>query len=186
MQRLTSLVPPPAQGGNNVNWAALSTEYPHGFPDDYRLFMEVYGQGLFDDFLAVEPPVQEVYPLDAGATVRGRTADAQYTAEEDDYDRPDLLIAWGMTLDSDLLCWRADSTDPNEWTVVLWRRQYLSWERFDDGMVQFLCRYAARDLPDVWTFDLQYDGCRFVHDRDRKRLRALKIDPWGPVPVTGS
>ncbi|NEC85947.1 hypothetical protein [Streptomyces sp. SID12501] len=164
----------------------MATEYSHGFPDDYREFMGIYGQGFFDDFLGVEPPTQDVYPLEVSATVRGRTADARFTGEECEYDRPDLLIAWGLTVDSDLLCWRADSPDPNMWTTVLWRRQWLSWEQFDCGMTEFLCRYATRDLPDVWTFDLPYDGCRFVHDRDYKRLRALKIDPWGPEPVAGT
>ncbi|MFJ9626186.1 hypothetical protein ACIRU8_00670 [Streptomyces sp. NPDC101175] len=145
--------------------------------------MSVYGQGAFDGFLSVEPPVQEVYPLDASATVRGATDNAQYTAEETEFDRPELLIAWGSTVDADLLCWWAESPDPNAWTTVIWRRQWLSWDRFDFGMSEFLRRFAARDLPEVWTFDLPYDGCRFVHDRDSKRLRALKIDPWGPEPV---
>jgi hypothetical protein len=110
---------------------------------------------------------------------------ARYTAEETEFDHPESLIAWGSTVDGDLLCWWAEAPDPHAWTTVIWRRQWLKWDAFDCGMSEFLCRFAARDLPTVWTFDLPYAGCRFVHSRDRKRLRALKIDPWGPEPVAG-
>ncbi|MCX5395802.1 SMI1/KNR4 family protein [Streptomyces sp. NBC_00102] len=185
MKRLKGSVAPPAQGGNQVDWDSAETENGHGFPSDYRLFMEVYGQGCFDDFLGVEPPVQEVYPLDEGATIRGRTADALETAEATEYHEPELLIAWGLTTESDLLCWRTDSADPEKWTVVLWRRQYDSWEHFECGMVEFLCRYAERDLPEIWTLDLAYDGCRFVHDRDLKRAILSEIDPWEREPLPG-
>jgi hypothetical protein len=186
LRRLMSVVAPPAHGGNTVDWEGLTADYPHNFPDDYRAFMRVYGQGMFDNFLCVEPPTQEVYLQDLGATIRGRTADAQYTGEEEEYDEPEQLIGWGLTVDSDLLCWRADSPDPNQWSTVIWRRQWSApeaWARFDCGMVELLCRYAERDLPEHWTFDLPYEGCRFVHDRDRKRLRSLKIDPWAAEPV---
>ncbi|MFE2432928.1 hypothetical protein ACFXJ5_40295 [Streptomyces sp. NPDC059373] len=109
-----------------------------------------------------------------------------YTGEEEEYNEPEQLIGWGLTVDSDLLCWRAHSPDPNQWSTVIWRHQWLApeaWARFDCGMVELLCRYAERDLPEHWTFDLPYEGCRFVHDRDRKRLRSLKIDPWAAEPV---
>ncbi|MGW0854714.1 hypothetical protein [Streptomyces sp. NPDC002690] len=183
---LAGLVRPPVEGGNEVDWASVEAAHPHGFPSDYRLFMEVYGQGCFDDFLGVEPPVQEVYPLDVGATILGRTADAFETAEASEYDEPELLVAWGLTTESDLLCWRTDSVDPEKWTVVLSRRQYHSWEHFDCGMVEFLCRYAERDLSEIWTFrGLGYAGCRFVHDRDLKEAILCGKDPWEREPLPG-
>ncbi|MFD1663205.1 hypothetical protein ACFSL4_34850 [Streptomyces caeni] len=182
LARLISLVAPPARGGNTVEWRSLSERYPRGFPDDYKEFMRVYGQGLFDDFLVVCPPVQEVYPNDPGATVEGVTGDAELTAEEEEYDRPELLIGWGRTTEADLLCWRADSPDPNNWGTVIWRRHWAApecWSYFDCGMVELLCRYAARDLPEHWTFDLPYAGARFIHDRDDSRFMDLGINPWG-------
>ncbi|MFE0625836.1 hypothetical protein ACFW3D_02575 [Streptomyces sp. NPDC058864] len=164
-----------------MDWEGLSTRYPRGFPDDYMQFMWVYGQGIFDDFLNVVPPVQEVYLNDPSSTVEGLTADAEYTAEEEEYDAPELLVGWGLTTEADLLCWRADTPDPNEWTTVIWRRQWAApgcWAAFDFGMVDLLCRYAARDLPKHWTFELPYTGARFLHDRDASRFMDLGIDPW--------
>ena len=57
---------------------------------------------------------------------------------------------------------------------------------FDFRMAELLRRYAERDLPDLWTFDLPYGGCRFVHSRDVKRFRLAGIAPWGLEPVAGS
>ncbi|MFE0629800.1 hypothetical protein ACFW3D_22900 [Streptomyces sp. NPDC058864] len=180
MTRLMSLVTAPAKGGNTVDWDGLAKRYPRGFPDDYKQFMRVYGQGVFDGHLGVIPPVQEVYRK--GSTIEEDTATAEFTAEELEYEEPELLVAWGYTVDADLLCWRADSPDPNNWTTVIWRRHWATpdcWAHFDCGMVELLCRYAARDLPEHWTFDLPYSGARFLHDRDHSRFIGLGVDPWG-------
>lgn len=184
LARLTSLVAPPAAGGDTFDWAVLSERYPRGFPDDYKEFMRIYGPGLFDDFLSVAPPVHAVYPDDPSADVEGVTGDAELTAEEEGYDAPELLIGWGSTVEADLLCWRADSPDPNRWTTVIWRRHRANpqcWSHFGHGMVELLCRFADRDIDEHWrTFDLRYSGARFFHDRDLKRYRQARIDPWGP------
>ncbi|MEU0411515.1 hypothetical protein ABZ307_27365 [Streptomyces griseorubiginosus] len=146
LARLTSLVAPPAAGGDTFDWDGLSARYPRGFPDDYKEFMRLYGPGLFDDFLSVAPPVHAVYPDDPSADVEGVTGDAELTAEDEGYDAPELLVGWGSTVEADLLC-----------------------------------RFAGRDIDEQWkTFELGYPGARCVHDRDLKRYRQARIDPWGP------
>ncbi|MFF4342244.1 hypothetical protein ACFY00_20220 [Kitasatospora sp. NPDC001540] len=132
---LRPLVAPPAGGGNAIDWSRTTAEYGHGFPDDYRAFMQVYGEGTFDGFLYVTPPVSEVYP-NPPFPVREETDTACHTAEEEDFDEPDLLIAWGGTVDADLLCWYACDPDPNRWTTVVFRRHWAPpecWTRFDCG-----------------------------------------------------
>ena len=94
LARLTSLVAPPAAGGDAFDWDGLTAPYPRGFPDDYKEFMRIYGPGLFDDFLSVAPPVHAVYPDDPSADIEGVTGDAELTAEEEGYDAPELLIGW--------------------------------------------------------------------------------------------
>ncbi len=187
LRTLASLVLPPAGGGNVVDWDRMTADYGHGFPDDFKAFMGVYGEGCFDDFLGVFPPIEDAYPGDASATVRGVTADAQLTAEHEEYEEPDLLIGWGVTTGSDLLCWHAADTDPNQWPTVIWRRHWAPpdcWMRFDCGMVELLCRYVKHQIPDFWISDLRYPGSRFVHSKDGRRYRRNHIDPWGPDPVT--
>lgn len=189
LAKLLSLVDPPASGGTPVDWERASREYTHGFPRDYIEFMAAYGEGVFDDFLVVHAPFPDAYPNDPSSTVHGRTADARLTGEEEDYDAPELLIGWGLTVDSDLLCWRMTDADPDRWTSVIWRRQWTSpdsWVELDCGMAELLCRWATNQIPNfgVGALELPYSGSRFVGYRDRRRLRSQKIDPWGPDPVT--
>ncbi|GAA2789617.1 hypothetical protein GCM10010441_13450 [Kitasatospora paracochleata] len=182
---LRALVAPPIGGGNAIDWSHMTVEYDHGFPDDYQAFMQVYGEGTFDNFLYVNPPVSEVYP-DPSSAVSGSTATARYTGEEEEFGEPELLIAWGGTVDADLLCWYASDPDPNRWTTVIWRRQWAapeSWVRFDCGMVELLCRYVQHEIPHFWIDDLRYEGSRFVHSRDARRWRRLRLDPWGAEPL---
>lgn len=184
--RLTALVAAPASGGSVVDWQAASARYGHGFPRDYRQFMRVYGEGIFDDFLGVCAPLSQVYPADSGAMVGGLTADARFTALEQGFEEPEHLIGWGFTVDADLLCWHAADPDPERWTTVIWRRQWAppqSWTRFDCGMVELLRRYVQREIPHFAVEDLRYPGSRFLHNRDKKRYRSMRLDPWGAQPV---
>ncbi|WP_269856960.1 restriction endonuclease-related protein [Streptomyces sp. RPT161] len=77
---LRALVAPPISGGNIIDWTQM-VDYGHGFPDDYRVYMEVYGEGI------------EVYI--PSSPVREETDNARYTAEMGDFDEPDMLIARG-------------------------------------------------------------------------------------------
>ncbi|MGW2372176.1 hypothetical protein [Kitasatospora sp. NPDC001683] len=188
VDELTALVAAPSGGGSSIDWGRVAIEYDHGLPDDYKEFMEVYGEGVFDNFLSVVPPIPEAYPNDLSATVKGVTDDAQFTGEEEGFSDPDLLIGWGLTTDSDLLCWYADGDDPNDWTTVLWRRHWSgpdAWMRFDCGMVDLLCRYVRQEIPQFWIPDLRYSGSRFNRSRDIRRYRGTGTDLWGPEPLAG-
>lgn len=166
LRQLVAMVPPPS-AGTIVDWDAVGEVYPHGFPDDYRQFMCVYGEGVFDSFINVDAPISEVYPNDPG--MAGETANAKYAAEEQDFGSPDLLIGWGATVDADILCWLANDPDPNRWTTIIWRRHWAppeSWQIFDCGMVELLGRYVRREIPNFNIPDLRYEGSRFIHLRD--------------------
>ncbi|MGX9884494.1 hypothetical protein [Streptomyces sp. NPDC002276] len=94
--------------------------------------------------------------------------------------RASSMIGWGSTVEADLLCWRADSPDSNKWGTVIWRRHWAMpecWSHFDCGMVELLCRFAAREISEDWAFDdLRYTGSRFLHDRDDRRYTRLGIE----------
>jgi hypothetical protein len=184
VRQFRALVAPPVDGGNTIDWTQIVEDYGHAFPDDYRVFMEVYGEGTFDDFLSVKPPVSEVYI--PSSPVREETDNARYTAEMEDFDEPGLLIAWGVTVDSDLLCWYASDPDPNRWTTVIWRRHWADpecWMRFDCGMVELLRRYVQHEIPHFWISDLRYEGSRFLHERDVRRWLRMSLDLWAAEPL---
>ncbi|MFI9787151.1 hypothetical protein ACIHEI_27145 [Kitasatospora sp. NPDC051984] len=185
IRRLRTLVAPPTGGGTTIDWSCVAAEYDHGFPDDYRAFMQIYGEGMFDDFLHVDAPVAEVYP-NPPFPVKEGTGTACLIAEEEYFDEPEFLIAWGGTVDGDLLCWYAADSDPNRWTTVIWRRHWPvteCWTRFDCGMSELLCRYVQREIPDFWISNRRYEGSRFVHTRDNRRWRGMGLDPWAVEPL---
>jgi hypothetical protein len=55
--------------------------------------------------------------------------------------------------------------------------------RFDCGMVELLRRYVKREIPHFWINDLRYAGSRFVHKRDARRWRQMRLDPWAAEPL---
>lgn len=112
--------------------------------------------------------------------VRGATANARLTGEEEGYDAPELLIGWGCSVDANLLCWRAEDPDPDRWTTVVFGAGD-GWTELDCGMVEVLCRWATNRIPyfAVEKMDLPYVGSRFLGEQDEKRLRQAGVDPWG-------
>lgn len=189
LRRLMNVVAPPLSGGTVLDWGQVSRDYRHAFPMDYIHFMNVYGEGIFDNFLAVNSPFPDAYPNDLSSTVRGCTDDIQVMAEEEGYDAPELLIAWGNTVDSDLLAWRMTDVDPEHWTSVIWRRQWVapdSWVHLDCGMVELLYRWATNEIPHfgVRNMELPYEGSRFLRSTEENRLRDRGTDPWGADPIT--
>lgn len=167
LKQLIELMPPPESGGNVIDWEIVERSYDHAFPADYREFMATYGEGRVDDFLSIYPPISEVYRNDSG-TVARITSDARLTGENEDYDKPQLLVAWGITVESDLVCWRTEGADPNQWPIVLWRRHSLPpecWVTFGGNMVEFMERFAKRNIM-YFDFSEMNENARFVHERD--------------------
>jgi hypothetical protein len=168
VRRLSELMPPPEAGGSVIDWERAEKSYGYSFPDDYREFMAIYGEGRIDDFLSIYTPISEVY-VNGSGTVAAITGDARLTGESEDYDSPRLLVAWGITVGSDLVCWRAEGADPNTWPIVLWGRHSLPpecWMTFDGNMVEFVERFARRDIPYFDFSEMSEIAPRFVHARD--------------------
>ncbi|WP_030549302.1 hypothetical protein [Streptomyces albus] len=76
LDALRRFMPPPAEGGARVDWAALTTSWGKPFPPDYRHFMEVYGPGAVQNYLSIGRPEPKV-PLDQaprdGMVIESRT-----------------------------------------------------------------------------------------------------------------
>ncbi|WUH95302.1 hypothetical protein OG900_37525 [Streptomyces sp. NBC_00433] len=203
LKNLLQLVAPPTATNYAVDWRRVAHEYRHGFPRDYVEYADRYGEGVFDGFLNVFLPFSETYLNDPSSEVRGITADvrlscliARLTGEvagvrsgvRDVYCEPDELVGWGLTVESDVLCWRMTDSDPDRWTTVVWRRQVpppASWIELDFGMGELLSCWAGDDIPGFGVSQLgrPYRGSRFLRFGDERRMRAQGMDPWGPDPV---
>lgn len=68
------------------------------------------------------------------------------------YPDPNGLLVWGTTLNADFLFWLTEGPDPDRWPVVVWfrgRGPDEAWQRFDQGMAQFLLDLLMEPASEV-------------------------------------
>ncbi|MBA2809908.1 SMI1/KNR4 family protein [Streptomyces sp. KM273126] len=154
LDALRRLMPPPADGGTRVDWDAMTASWGRPFPPDYQRFMEVYGAGAVQDYLAINTPEPKVSLSEAqrdGMVIETANAEADWETED---KAPELegtspvLINWGVDATADMLCWDASDEDPAKWPVVVYARNGSLWSRYDCGMVEFLVRVLRADFPE--------------------------------------
>ncbi|GLY70023.1 hypothetical protein Atai01_66420 [Amycolatopsis taiwanensis] len=150
---LTGLMPLPQERGTPVDWDPIGRSWGRWFPHDYRRFIEVYGAGTIQDFLAVVGPEPKVPFEDTG---RDGMVAATGTAEgmwDMAFKSPELegtspyLITWGISINADLFCWDATGEDAAGWPVLVYDRGNGMFSRYDCGMAEFLTRMLRGDFP---------------------------------------
>lgn len=133
---LFQLAPPPAHpvGGPGVR-SVVEAELGTALPSDFWALVEAYGEGQFQDFLALLVPFSDHGPIWALKAQR----DIRIELDEDDaawvrthegpaeagdrwpplFPEPRGLLPWAFTDNGDLICWRT-GPDPETWTCVIW------------------------------------------------------------------
>lgn len=160
LARLTSLMTPPAGGGDVIDWAVLAGQGVI-LPADYREFVAVHGAGDIDGVFQIVTPRRldlRIREREAAGDAADRAAylmsvrlDASLEQwrpweqeREDDEGRPETVkvVVFGTGLDGEVAFWECCSDDPDAWTVLMFKRQHnfdeSGWRRFDCGMVDFL------------------------------------------------
>ncbi|UQI45037.1 SMI1/KNR4 family protein [Streptomyces sp. HU2014] len=185
------LMPPHANAGESVDWAAAERTWGTAFPHDYVTFMAEYGEGTISDFLYVLQPLPSPYWTDPDSGMRAETGTARelLTAlprPPGPAPAPDRVIAWGVTSGPDLLCWLTSDPDPDRWPVaVLGRHTPARVTVHDCGMTEFLLRLflAAFDkCPLSGTRLWGETAPKFLHCREEQRIWDAGIDPWTTAP----
>ncbi|ULR50229.1 hypothetical protein [Streptomyces deccanensis] len=164
-----------------VDWAALRTAWGHGFPSDYMTFMSHYGAGAIDDSFSILVP-----NTPAGVEEGGMAGETRNAVDLWDVGSVPLL-AWGLTVAADIVCWKTEHEDPDRWPVVVWRRQKSSprWAEYDRGMTGFLCGLFYREFDDCPLSDATLWGNltpRFISGGHEQRLLDEGLNPWTGEP----
>lgn len=186
---LRRIMPPHEGAGMTIDWAAAERAWGMRFPADYRAFMSVYGPGIIEDYLIVMAP--EVAETGRPTGAMGK----ETLTARDEWDlspRPEgvspdsqRLVTWGLDAGADLLCWLMDGPDPDQWPVAMYRRGKDTWELYQCGMVEFLCRIFAADFEDHPLSGVELWGVanpRFLTRAEERRIKALGQDPWAEAP----
>ncbi|TDC80486.1 SMI1/KNR4 family protein [Streptomyces hainanensis] len=187
IEDLSRIMPPHDGAGDEIDWDRAERTWGVAFPADYREFVGAYGEGVIEDFLALLIPYSSRFNHDhygmAYETGNAREAwRATRAGEEPQGVERSSLIAWGVDSGADILCWGAVSPDPNEWPVVVYRRQGRDpWRVYRCGMVEFLLKTIRGDLEgcplsgdDIW----ECDNPRFLHWREEARIVEAGEIPW--------
>lgn len=176
VRQIMQLSPPPGSG-RQVDWDEVERHLGSRLPSDYRSFIEVYGGGWFgEDYLDGEGDSQIksfwtiAIPLknpgdDPFLDIEDLTADfgATYEGEGGPYPcglegeawRQGEVLGWGAAFQADLLGWNTTDPNPDNWSVIAWRRDApsnfvgeiphwdcfpSSWAEFHCGMVDFILK----------------------------------------------
>jgi hypothetical protein len=191
VESLARVMRPPIHGGDQVDWAAWSSELGFQFPADYRSFMEEYGGGTIDDTLYL-PGL-----MDGGASWRAEHSNAveqlQFVDEERGQESPlpypgrfqvGTLVFWGISPSADICCWYANGEDSDTWPVVVFRnRAYPEWVRYDGCFARFLESVICGRIgnPLGITLPASPGGADYLSDSDHKVLRQHGVRPRGYI-----
>ncbi|MFR9793626.1 SMI1/KNR4 family protein [Streptomyces sp. MB22_4] len=195
LQALLGLVSPQHGADEQVDWPAAEQALGTGLPSDYRAFMSVYGAGGLGE-LGILGPVPVDYPQwDPGSILDSRPTFQDLWSTEGGVPGvtadSGAVLPWGSGCNANELGWLTLDPDPDEWPVVVWRRQIgygdCRWALFDCGMVDFLVKMmrAEFDVCPLGDASLWGATAPFVHWREQQRrwLAGLNPETGEPDPL---
>ncbi|MFK4597692.1 hypothetical protein RKD30_004359 [Streptomyces pristinaespiralis] len=131
------------------DWTAVETRLGTALPSDYKQLVEIFGNGAFDGFLALQTPdapcasadiVRHTEWLGEWARTRGSELWRPYAV----YPVPGGLLQWGSTEQAHGFYWLTEGPDPDRWPVLVTEDLPDSWVRFDGPTAEFVHRMLTR------------------------------------------
>ena len=139
---LVNLVPPPQQARIEVDWPRIEADLGTPLPRDYKVLVETYGPGSFDDFLNVFQPVTPFLTIELAYQARRGEETLDYLRDQGHEAIPfgrDELMAVAGTDNGDTIYWVKRPRDkPDAWTITGNEARNTDWPQFSDGLVAFL------------------------------------------------
>ncbi|MEU3792547.1 hypothetical protein AB0F07_22545 [Streptomyces fructofermentans] len=170
-----------------VDWRWLEAGWGvTGFPSDYMEFMSRYGAGEIEESLYIVPPNIPGDPGGGGMFYNTEIANGLVGSESFS------VLAWGVTVVGDILCWKVGHSDPDQWPVIVWQRDDFTspWLEFDCGLSGFLVGMFLREYATCPIGDSTVWGCpapKFLSNAYIRRCEEEGVDPWTgePDPYAG-
>lgn len=180
MAELQIILSPPVQHeivGTSQSWSATERFLGRAIPQDYKRFMEIYGDGSWHSFVLFFPPGgdDEKYTLPYEAVQQSRVYGEQKTSRPDEYTMPLLpengsLMPFARTENGDYLGWIVGPDDPDNWKIAILAHEYGRAEQFDMSFAEFLTRLTKGEVkPECFPDSL-----------NRSKAEFLPAMPWSP------
>lgn len=189
---LLRVVPADRRGGEQIDWLAAEAVLGTRLPSDYMSFLDTYGAGDIGELVIVPPLPVEVPGWEAchmaTASRNLRTLWAADSGVPGVDATGGTVLAWGTGANANELGWLTTDPDPQNWPVVVWRRQVgrdtSPWAMFDCGMAGFLSRLMLARFDECPLGDESLWGKpgRFVSWREQHRRSVEGLDPFTGEP----
>ncbi|PJE97224.1 hypothetical protein CUT44_13725 [Streptomyces carminius] len=173
--------------GDNVDWEAIKSCYGTDFPEDYKEFVRLFGNGTIEGMIGIripvatsDPMIRRVAPLPAAA-LASSNLDRWAEPSLASLYRLDQILVWGETDSADTLGWIAKDQNPEKWPLAVYERGDGVWKIYDCGMVEFLVKLLQEEFTECPISDTSLMGItnpRFLHDREEERLAEQGVYPW--------
>ncbi|GGU66273.1 SMI1/KNR4 family protein [Streptomyces lavendofoliae] len=171
--------------GDVVDWEAVKSAYGTDFPEDYKAFVRLFGNGTVEGMIGVRIPIVTVDPMvrrvaPLSSSIRTDPAFNRWADPNMDYTLDQLLV-WGETDSADVLCWIAVGSNPDGWPVAVYVRGDAAWTVYRCGMAEFLVKLLRGEFSECPITDASLMGLqnpRFLHDREEERLAEQGVYPW--------
>jgi hypothetical protein len=145
VEEIARIMPPPAEGGGDIDWGRLERDFRISFPQDFKDFARVFGAGVIDEYVSISIPdpgnsfvdliqksrnfvetlhgVKETLPIQLSYPLESRVGG---------------IIMWAANEDGDLCFWIPDVENPNQWRIGVYSRNYNDWHEYPFGFSEFL------------------------------------------------
>lgn len=138
---------------NNNDWDTVEQELKIKFPNDYKKFIDLYGEGAINDFLWILSPFSEYENLNTKVKIKEMYE--AYKILKNDY--PELcefefyndevgIFPWGITDNGDELYWYFSK---KETSIVVIESRFSNKKIYDMSMTEFL--YSLVDKRIICT-----------------------------------
>jgi hypothetical protein len=134
------------------DWGATEQQLGTRLPADYKELAEIFGPGMFGEWLGLFLPVDyEFYAIDIVTewSYSLRLADQLYAFWSEPYGlhpKPGGLLQWGFTPDGHLsFYWSVESDDPDHWSVIVGHEDDALLDRYEHSTTE----HVYRELADV-------------------------------------
>jgi len=169
---------------------------PHGFPTalewkriqhivgplplDYISYIDYFGDGTFHDYLVIYPPQmpkgeKRILCPASAADIKAYKDLAETFSDEIGqliwYPTFAGFLPFGHTMCGDALFWKTDNPAPNEWKVIVWRRDNGSIHNFDGSLIDLI----------LWTAIEEHDNKYFARTAFQDRPLIFRSHPL-PFP----
>ncbi len=182
LEALKILAPPPSEpvaAGTYAQWEHVEESLGLALPEDYKRFINAYGNGGFYKSLSIISPFGRDNSLDShGNLLRWiKSGSEEYSSMKASFGRhnpekfpfaayPELggLLAIGGIETGGIIYYRTQG-QPSQWTIVIYDEEFYEFAECQATLTEFLIEWLEGRFYPPFFFDdvLERDGPPFSH-----------------------